>query len=165
MELLKLLSTSQIIAQVISFFILLIILRVFLWKRFLKVLDDRRSRIADTLRDIEAEKLEAEKNKADYAAIVSRIDELAKIKIQEASTEGRRLAEEIIENARGEADRMVDNAKESIRQEMSKAKGELKEEIVDLAIKVSEKLIQAKLTEEQDKKLVEEFLNEIEGVK
>ena len=165
MELLKLLSTSQIVAQIISFFILLIILRVFLWKRFLKVLDDRRTRIADTLRDIETAKLEAEKNKADYAAVVGKIDEMAKIKIQEASSEGRRLAEEIVENARVEADKMVDNAKESIRQEMVKAKGELKEEIVDLAIKVSEKLIQAELTEKQDKRLVEEFLNEIEGVK
>ena len=42
-ELLKLLSGSEIVAQIISFLLLFFLLRAFAWKRFLAVLDARRA--------------------------------------------------------------------------------------------------------------------------
>jgi F0F1-type ATP synthase membrane subunit b/b' len=53
MELLKLLSGSEIVAQIISFLVLLFILRIFLWDKVLKVLDNRRERIASEFKQIE----------------------------------------------------------------------------------------------------------------
>ncbi len=46
MELLKLLSTNEIVAQVLSFLILLFLLRKFAWKKILKILDERKEKIA-----------------------------------------------------------------------------------------------------------------------
>ena len=60
MELLKLLSTSEIIAQVVNFLLLLILMRVFFWKKVLKLLDERRDRISSQLEHIENTKKEIE---------------------------------------------------------------------------------------------------------
>jgi len=52
MELLKLLSANEIVAQIISFLLVFTLLRIFVWKHFLKILDDRRDRIASELKVI-----------------------------------------------------------------------------------------------------------------
>ena len=56
MELLKLLSTNEIIAQIASFLLLFIILKAFAWKRVLRILDQRAERIAAEFKSIEDSK-------------------------------------------------------------------------------------------------------------
>ena len=46
MELLKLLSTSEIVAQILGFLLLFFLLRAFAWKRLLALLDERKARIS-----------------------------------------------------------------------------------------------------------------------
>lgn len=165
MELLKLLSASQLVAQTISFIILLIVLRIFLWERFLKILDDRKERVAAEFKKIENAKSEIAALKEDYEKKISKIEDTAKIRMQQAVEEGRRMANAIEDNARTGARKVVEGAKDAIKEELSKAREEMKYEIVDLTIKVAEKVIQAKLTTNEDKKIVEDFLNEVNEAK
>lgn len=162
MELLKLLSANEIVAQVICFLLLLFILRVVLWKRFLKVLDDRKERIVSEFRSIEAAKLAVEEMKSSYETKVNEIEEEARAKIQEAVNNGKRIAEEIKQRAEKYGEKILENAKDNIRTELAKAKEELKYKIVDLTISVAEKVIQERLSGEEEKKLVEDFLKGIE---
>ncbi len=165
MELLKLLSTSEIVAQLISFLILFFILKKFAWKPILKILDDRKGKIASDFKNIEDTKAEVSKLKADYEKQISVIEDTKRAKLQEAIKEGSKLAEEIKKKAQEEAQRIIDTAKDSIKYEVEQAKKELKEKIVDLTIEVTEKIIKEKLTEEKDKKLIDDFLSSVsEGV-
>ena len=61
MGLLKLLNANEIAAQIITFLILLFLMKRFAWKPFLKVLDDRRERIASEFKKIDEAKSAAEK--------------------------------------------------------------------------------------------------------
>ena len=162
MELLKLLSTSQIVAHIVSFLVLLAILRFFLWKRFLAILDDRRDRIAHELKKIEDAKSDVEKIKADYEEKIALIKDEASQKIKEAMEEARRIAQAIREKAEADSEHMFENAKENIKVEIAKAREELKDKIVELSIDIAGKVIEEKLSEETDKKLVEEFLKGLE---
>ena len=162
MELLKLLSANEIIAQIACFLILLAILRVFLWKRFLKILDDRKERISSEMRSIEAAKSEMEKLRATYESKVSIIEEEARARIQESINEGRRIAGEIKARAEAQGEKILENAKENIRIELSKARQGLKDEIVDLVIGVAEKVLEEKLSGAEEKRLVEDFLKGVE---
>lgn len=159
MELLKLLSTSEIVAQLISFLILFFILKKFAWKPILKILDDRKAKIAADFKKIEDTKSEVSKLKADYEKQLSVIEDTSRIKLQEAIKEGSKLADEIKKKAQEEAQRIIDTAKDSIKYEVEQAKKELKEKIVDLTIEVTEKIIKEKLTEEKDKKLINDFIS------
>ena len=165
MELLKLLSANELVAQAVSFLILLGILRIFLWKRFLKILDDRKKTIARELSGIESAKQDVAAMKADYESHLSKISEEAREKLEQAQEEGRAAAEAIKKKAEEESQKFFDNAKNSIRVEVANAREELKDQIVAISIEVAEKVIEEKLTEETDKKLAEKFLKEIESKK
>ena len=162
MELLKLLSANEIVAQALAFLLLLGILRAVFWKRFLKVLDDRRERIASEFKMIESARQETERIRQDYEKKLGDIDETARNRMQEAINEGRRIADEIRDNASKEGDKLVENARITIKADLAKAKEEIKNEMVDLVIDVAGKVVQEKLSEEEDKKLVEYFIKESE---
>ena len=159
MELLKLLSTSEIIAQVINFLLLLVLMRVFFWKRVLKLLDERRERIASQLENIESAKKEVEKLKDDYQKELNAIEAIKKLKIQEGIEVGRKEADEIRREALLNAQRIMDSAESDIKQEIAKAREALKDEIVNLTISGVENVVGEKLTEEGDRKLVRDFLD------
>jgi len=164
MELLKLLDTSQIVAQVISFLILFFVLRGLVWKRFLKVLDDRKERVACEFKKIEDSKTEASRLKAYYEEKLENIEQIAKAKLEEAVSEGKRIAEKIKENADKEAIQIIEKTGEAIKSELSRAREEYRDEIVDIAISAAGKVIEEKLTEAEDKKIVEDFLNRLDKI-
>lgn len=162
MELLKLLNTSEIFAQIISFLILIFFFRKFAWKNILGMLDERKKKIASDLKSIEDAKEELVKLKSEYEAKLASIDEIARGKIKEAIEEARKIGEEIKARAQKEAEEATQRSRENIRQELLKARQELKGQIVELALKATETIVLEKLTAECDRKLVEDFLEKID---
>jgi F-type H+-transporting ATPase subunit b len=165
MEFLKLLSTSEIVAQILSFLVLFILLRVFFWKRFLKLLDDRREKISSQFKEIEDQKAQIQKIKVEYEDKLKTIEASAQAKIQEAINEGRNITEEIKNNAKAEAEKILENAKKDIEHELAKAKGALKAEILDTVIRATERLLEEKITEEKDRRFVQDFVEDIDKLK
>ncbi len=162
MDLLKQFSTSEIFAQIVGFLLLLFLLRAFAWKKLLKLLDDRRERIASEFKKIEDTQAEIAKLRAEYDKKLSDIDETSRTKIQEAMARAKQLAEEVRESSQRQARKILEKAEESIGIELAKAKEELKNKVIDLTINTTEKIIKEKLTEEKDRKLVSEFIEEID---
>jgi len=165
MELLKLLSTSAIVAQIISFLILLFLLRIFFWKQVLKLLDERKERIASEFKRIEEAKAEIERVRSGYEEKLRSIEETARIEIQEAIEEGQNAAKEIKKSAKVEAESIVNEAKAEAIRELLKAKNELKGYIADLVLDATGRLLEEEMTGEKDKRLVEDFINRIDGLK
>ena len=137
-------------------------MRALVWKRFLKILDDRKDRLASEFKTIEDSKAEVARLKSDYETNLENIDRIAKARIEEAVSEGNRIAEEIRENANTEALQIIERTDEAIKAEVSRAKEDLRDEIVDIALSAAGKVIEEKLTEAQDKKIVEDFLNRVD---
>ena len=164
MGLLELISANEVVAQVISFLILLFLLRIFAWKKILKLLDERKEKILGEFKKIEDTKAEISGLKADYEVKLASINEITEKRIEEAVAEGRKITDEVRKEAQLNAQLIINDAKESIKYELSQAKEELKIKIVDLTIRAAENVIQEKLTEEGDKKLVEQFLDKIDEI-
>ena len=165
MELLKLLSANEIVAQIIGFLILFTLLRVFAWRKILGFLDKRKEHIALEFKKIEEARADIEKIKLDYDTRLGSIEQDAKHKINEAVNESKVILEDARKSAQVEAQEIIDNAKISIKYELAKARDELKNEIIDLTLKATENLIEEKLTKEGDKKLVRDFLEGVDKLK
>lgn len=163
MELLKLLDANELIVQMINFFIVLFLLRTFLWKKILKVLDDRKERIALEFKNIEAAKKQVADIKAEYDAKILAADAEGKERIRQAVEEAKKEAEGIRSHAQISAQEIIENAKASMSHELAAVRQELRKELVDLTIMATENLIEEKLTEGQDKKLVEDFLKKVDS--
>lgn len=163
MELLKLLSANELVAQIICFLFLLAILRIFLWKSFLSILDKRRAAISSEFKSIEEAKEAISRIETDYQKRISDIDIEAKSRLDRSAIEARKIADEIRAKAEDEGEKLLEKARASLKDEVIKAKEELKDSVVDLTIQIAEKMIQEKLSEKGDRKLVEDFINGVEN--
>ncbi|MDD5128412.1 MAG: F0F1 ATP synthase subunit B [Candidatus Omnitrophica bacterium] len=164
MGILKMLSASEIFAQVLSFFLLLFLLKIFVWKKILNLLDQRKDRIRSEFDKIENEKLEISKLKADYESKMLSIHEQAEVKIKEAIEEGRKLNAQMRKQAHEDAQDIINDARKQVKHEISQVQEKLKDRIVDIALDAARNVIQEKLTEDGDRKIVEDFIKEMEDV-
>ncbi|MBF0494132.1 MAG: F0F1 ATP synthase subunit B [Candidatus Omnitrophica bacterium] len=165
MEILKLLSTSEIVAQILCFMLVLFLLKKFAWKGILKSLDDRRDRIAAEFKKIEGLHAEVDNMKNDYREKMNEIEKVMREKINEAVLEGKRVASEMREKAQIDGKNIMANAEAEIKQEIAKARGELKRELVDIVIGATEKVIEEKVTDEKEKEMITSFLFKAEKTK
>lgn len=96
MEILKLLTLNEVVAQTVTFLLLLFILRAFLWKRVLGILDERKKKIASEFKAIEDGKKDIERLKTDYENRIGAIEESARARIDEAVGEGNTISAKYI---------------------------------------------------------------------
>ena len=156
------LDLQQVLSQAISFVILLWLLRRFAWRPLLAILDERRRHIETTLQDVAQKKSELEHLQADYARRLAKIDDEARVKIQQAILEGKRIAIEVQEEARAQAQAILSKSKETVELELAKAKVTLRDQLADMTVEAVERVLQQKLDPKTDRALVESALDELE---
>jgi len=165
MGFLKLLSSGEIIAQIINFLVLVFVLRALAWKKIIKFLDDRRLRITQQIEEVEKLKLESAALKARFDAQLKNMEAIAARKREEAVAEANAAAEAIKKEAHQEAARMMAQAQSNVRYEAARIKNELKDEIVDMVMQVTEAVVGQKMNSEEDRRLAEDFLKDLDKVK
>ncbi len=156
------LDLQQILSQAISFVLLVAILKRFAWKPLLSVLDQRRARIEEDLRQVAQSKAELARLQADYTKRLTGIEEEARAKIQQAILEGKRVSVEIQEQARAQGSALVTKAKETIELELAKAKVTLRDQMAEMTVDAVERVLRRKLDEKADRHLVDAVLAELE---
>jgi len=157
-----LVTLSQILTQLVAFLIFLWIMKRYAWRPILRLLDERRERIAADFQHVENVKTETDRLRADYEARLRGIEAEARERIQEAVNEGRQVAHEIREHAHTEARAIIAKAKDRIQIEVDQARVQLKQDIIRMTIASLERILRESLTQEQHNRLIAEFL---EGVR
>ncbi len=154
---------KALLFQVINFTLLLVILRFVAYKPILKLLDSRRQRIEESLR---ASK-EMETMKETWTIQQQEMMQKAQTKIDEAISQGRTQATDIIktaeEKAAQRAEKIVEKAQEKVNQDLAKIKDQLKNETVELVAQATEKMINTKLDTASDQALIIKALEAVEN--
>jgi len=125
-------------------------------------LEQRKEKIKSEFDNIENIKQEISTIKENYEKNLANIDDISFQKMQESINEGHKAADEIRSKAAEEAKKILNNAKEEIKLEVVKAKEQIKDQIIDLTILSTKELLQKEIDDDDDKKLIEDFLKEIE---
>lgn len=148
--------------RIINFTLLVIILFVVIKKSGLKESLTRRiDEIRQRLEDLKREREEAE-NK--YQGIENKLREFEGERteiLEQFQREGLAEKEKIIAEAKKRAKQIVEQAELSIQQEMQSAKDRLKQAVVDRAAQKAQELIAKEMTEEDQDRLVEEFIERV----
>ena len=147
---------------IITFLGLLWALKKVAWGPLLQALETRQNAIRKSLDDAQQAKQELERLNAESAQIIARARVDADAIITQSRADGERLREEIRQKARGEADLIVKNAERQIQLETSRAIEQIRHEAVDLSVMIASKLIQRNLTKEDNERLIEEALKQVE---
>lgn len=156
-----LIDIRQVLTQILGFLIMLWILRRFAWAPVLKMLEDRRQKIAGEFAEAERRQKDADAAKAKFEQELRGIDALRRQALTEAVAEGQKVAGEIRQQANTEAAARLERAQDEIGREREKAKEIVKQQMVALAIRAAEKILREKLDEPHQRKLVGEFIDEV----
>ncbi len=155
-------NLGYLFVQIFNFLIIFVVLRAWIYKPVIGLLEKRRQAIAKGLEDarVAAEaranaEQEAEKILAEAQAKVS---QLMRESTERAEAQGR----EIVAAAEAEAAKKRDEALAEVERERERILGELRGQVGALAIAAAQKLIGASLDEARQRALIDEFFS---GVK
>ena len=148
---------------IVTFLVLLMLLAKFAWGPLLEALESRQALIRKSLDDAQQAKQELERLNLESAQIINRARTEAEAVITESRADGERLREEIRAKARTEADHIVKNAERQIQLETSRALEQIRREAVELSVMIASKIIQRNLTKEDNERLIDEALKQVEA--
>ena len=147
--------------RVMNFTVLFVVLFILLRKPVSQALDGRIKGIKDQLSDLEARKKEAEKQLSAYNEKFALLEKEAEELINEYIRQGNEAKERILEEAQAAAEKLEEQARRNIEHEFKKAKLQLQEEILEKTLVKAEELISNKITDEDQDKLVDEYLKKV----
>lgn len=149
-----------LIGDIVTFIVLVVILKKFAYKPFLAVLEQRAKKIEEGVKKSE----EAEVSLQKIRILSEEVEEAGERKFKEvmavAEKKAREKTKTIIAAAEVEKNRVIEAARAAMEKEQAQARAQRQKEAVDLAFSVSEKFLSEKITKEQDKKMIEKLVAE-----
>jgi len=150
-----------LILQIISFLILLGLLKKYLYKPFMKYLEDRAKEASNILGSARS----AEEKAKEYAEQTRKTLDQAKNDALRLKDETRRIADkerlDTINRSKTEARRIVEEAKKEIKKAESEASKKIKTSIADISMEVARKILGREVKKDDHSKLIDESLREI----
>jgi len=146
---------------IITFLIVLAILKWKAWGPLMNALDKRAEDINNALSAADRAKEDAEKASQDYEKLVQKAHSEAQQIIADSKVAGERVKNDIESAAKEKAEEMIGKAKAQIEAESQKAIQEIKSSVVELSIEAAEKIIEKNLDSEDNRNLVNQTLDNI----
>jgi len=161
----NLIHWNQLLAHAISFLVFFFLVRGAFMAIIYPPMKERRDRIKAEYERIEQEKTAVADLKHQYEGHLKKIEAESRERIQEAVAEGQRVGTEMREVARKEAQETLTRAREDIVLERDKARIMLRDDVVKLAMDIAGKVVHEELNAERHKKLVDNFLAEVDSAR
>ena len=160
MEVLEFISIDAwtIIFQICNLLILFLLVRKFLWKRVMAVLDARQKEIDGIYDAAGKDRVEAAQLKQTYTERMSGAREEADRLVRNAVDTAQNRGDAIVKEAQAEAAHMKQKAESEIEQEKRKAYSELMGEISGMAADIAGRMVEREINAEDHRQLVEEFI-------
>ena len=154
-------ESGLVIWSLVTFLILLFILRKFAWKPILGAVNDREEGIKDALASAEKAKLEMQNLHADNERILQEARAEREAMLKDAREMKNKIVSDAKEEAQVQANKMVEQAQAAIESEKKAAMAELKSHVAGLSLDIAEKVVRQELSnKDKQLKLVEDMLGE-----
>ena len=134
--------------MVLSFAILLFILKKFAWKPLLNMIKEREESIAQQLDSAKAAKEQMEQLTAENEKIMKQARAEREEMLREAKATKDKIVAEAQDAAKIEADKIITAARAEIQAEKDAAMAELSEKVGQLSIEIAEKILRRELSNE-----------------
>ncbi len=151
----------QIIISLCNLTIIFLILKKFLFKPVMGVLEKRRADIEGDYNAADVARRAALASKTEYEEKLSHAEQEASELRKSASDDAKRHGAKIIAEAKDRADDMISKAEAQIELERKKAEADMKREIADVSARLAEKLIGRELDEGVHRDLIDSFIDEM----
>lgn len=153
-------DVRALVFQVVNFTLLLLVLRRFAYRPIVKVLEERRQRIAEGLRT--AEELEHAKQAlaVQHKKIIAGAYEQAEAIVARGEEAAGKLLKDAETKAAARAEHLIVSAETRIYQDTQRIRAELKSELLTLVALATERIIHSKLDKQRDADLIHQAIRE-----
>lgn len=145
----------------ITFILLLFVLKKFAWKPILNALSERENLIKESLEKAEIAKNEAEKLIEENKANLDKAEEEAQKIIAQSREYAEKLKAQMLGESSVEAKKKIDEAMIEIERKNQEAFNQMKDQIASIAVEAAEKIIRENLDETKQKNLVNKYLDDL----
>jgi len=150
---------------IVTFLVLLALLAKFAWRPLLQALESRQERIRKSLEDAERARQELERLQQESAKIMQQARIEAESIVTQTRADAERLREELKQKAKNEADNILRNAQQQIQLQTRQAIQQIRHEVADIAVLLASKLIERNIAKEDNARLIDDTLKQIEVTK
>jgi F-type H+-transporting ATPase subunit b len=147
---------------IVAFLVLLWILRKLAFPRIAENLDKRQTAIEESIEHAERTKHEADELLAEYRQRLTDARQQAEDIVARARKAGEVHERESLEQARKTREELMAQTRRDIEAETRRAIQEIRSEVADLTVMATEKVTRKTLSEDDQRRLVEEALGELD---
>ncbi len=159
-------SGGLLISQIINFVLLMVILRMLLYGPIMRMLDRRKERIAQSMKDAERVAVAAQEAETDRAKIVDAARREAQEVRTQATRDAEKIAQEIRTRAEEEATEIRMKGQEDAAKQAANTLASANKQIAELAILATEQVLGRELADRSEQeRFVREFLAQVDGGK
>lgn len=152
---------GTIIYQLVVFIILLALLRKYAFGPLMNIMKQREEHIANEIDAAEKNNQESKKLVEEQRTILKQSRVEAQELIERAKKQAEEQKEGIIAAAKAEAESIKESALKEIQREKDQAIAALQEQVASLSVQIASKVIQKELKEEEQAKLIRDYIKEV----
>ena len=153
---------GTLIAQLVIFLLVLLILYRLAWGPLLRILNERRARIAQGVEATQKAMQELEAAERERQAKLDEARKEAQAMLDRITKQAEDLRKELEAKAREQAEALVVKARAEIQQERQKAVEDLRSQVADLAVLAASRIIGESLDLKKHRELIERAIEEAE---
>ncbi len=128
-------------------------------------IEERNTNLENTFSEVESMRSEMATMKSDYEKKLATTEADAREKINAQIKEAQSLRQSLMAEAASKSDALIKQAQEEIAGEKSKAIREIQIHVTDLALVAAEKVVGKNMDSDTNRKLVADFIKDLEVVK
>lgn len=155
------LAPWTLVAQWCNLLILMLLVKKFLFKPVLNILQQRQDEVDKIYADANKAKDEAKTLRADYENRLASAKEEAGDIVKTATAQAQRKSIEMVDEAQAKVNAMMARAEAEIAQERKKAINEIKDEISGMAVEIASKVVEREISAKDHEKLIEDFIKNV----
>ncbi len=149
-----------LLTQIVTFVILLVVLRLVAYKPLMKMLDERSKRVKESLEQAEAVKEQSARAEDEVKKELAKASQEGQERIARSIKAGEEVKQKAQDDAKKEAEALLERARAEIQQERDEAINDVRREFADLTILAAGKVIDSSLDKQKHKELIEKVLEE-----
>jgi F-type H+-transporting ATPase subunit b len=131
-----------IIFTIVTFLLLVTVLKKYAWKPILDALEGREMKIRSDIQRAEKANADAEALRQQYQAQLLEAQKTIQDMVSQAKADGERMRADIVAQAKQEAVQALDKGRRELGNETERLRGELRKEVAGLSVAIAEKILQ-----------------------
>lgn len=155
-------NPGLILWTILTFLVLVVVLRMVAWKPLLHALTAREEKIRMSIQEAEEAQRTAKDLLEEHKRQLARAGEESQRIIKEGREAAEKIKGEIVDRANASSRHMIEQAREEIRREKDAAIIQLRSEVADIAILAAGKLLDANLDTPKQRALVDDVIHGLE---